>query len=144
MKMIWLDMDGTIADLYSVDSWLNMIRSEDARPYAMARPLVNMAVLAVLLNQKKKQGYGVGIVSAMPKDSNPLFDARIIKAKLDWLGRYLPTVKWDAIEFTAYADIKNMVNQGEDILFDDEIRHLNAWTGTAYNACDLLNVLALP
>ena len=28
-KEIWLDMDGTIADLYGVENWLEYIKAED-------------------------------------------------------------------------------------------------------------------
>lgn len=31
-KMIWFDMDGTIADLYGVENWLEDLRNEVARP----------------------------------------------------------------------------------------------------------------
>ena len=38
-KMVWFDMDGTIADFYSVDNWLEKIINEDTSPYAEAKPL---------------------------------------------------------------------------------------------------------
>ena len=41
-KEIWLDMDGTIVDLYGVDNWLEYIKAEDEKPYKIAKPLVNM------------------------------------------------------------------------------------------------------
>ena len=37
-KAIVLDMDGTIASLYSVDGWLDYLIAEDATPYAVAEP----------------------------------------------------------------------------------------------------------
>ena len=43
---IWFDMDGTIADLYGVDGWLDNLINEDTRPYDIAKPLVNMAYLS--------------------------------------------------------------------------------------------------
>ena len=44
-KAIFLDMDGTIADLYGVPDWLNLLRSYDPSPYIQARPLVDMEQL---------------------------------------------------------------------------------------------------
>ena len=45
-KKIWLDMDGTIANLYGDPNWLEKIRAYDASPYANALPLLNMSLLA--------------------------------------------------------------------------------------------------
>ena len=36
-RKIYFDMDGTIADLYGVDNWLEMLINEDATPYRVAR-----------------------------------------------------------------------------------------------------------
>ena len=44
------DMDGTIADLYGVDNWLEMLTDHDPTPYEIARPLVRLNVLARMLN----------------------------------------------------------------------------------------------
>ena len=39
-KAIYFDMDGTIADLYGVDGWLDDLMNESTRPYAAAAPLL--------------------------------------------------------------------------------------------------------
>ena len=49
-RIINFDMDGTIADLYGVDGWLNDLINGDTRPYDIAKPLVNMSALARRLN----------------------------------------------------------------------------------------------
>ena len=41
---IWLDMDGTIADLYAVDNWLDMLRAYDATPYVKAKPMTGITI----------------------------------------------------------------------------------------------------
>ena len=51
MKTIWFDMDGTIANLYGVDNWLDKLIAEDATPYAEAKPLLNMSQLAKEMNR---------------------------------------------------------------------------------------------
>ena len=54
---ICFDMDGTIADLYGVDGWLNYLIAEDIRPYKEAKPIVNMNVLARRLNALQRAGH---------------------------------------------------------------------------------------
>ena len=40
---IYLDMDGTFADLYAVEGWLEMLRAYDSTPYAKAKTMVHMS-----------------------------------------------------------------------------------------------------
>ena len=54
-KIINFDLDGTIADLYGVDGWLNDLINGDTRPYDIAKPLVNMSALARRLNSLQKK-----------------------------------------------------------------------------------------
>lgn len=141
-KRIWLDMDGTIANLYGVKNWLGMIENEDATPYAIAEPIVNAKALAKVINSLKARGYEVAILSALAKNSSPTYDKAVKAAKLNWLKANFPSVEWNEIRFVPYSYIKNCANAGSDILFDDESRHLSAWTGKAYNAKNLLVILA--
>jgi len=138
---IWLDMDGTMADLYGVTGWLEMLTAHDETPYAVAAPLVRMATLARLLNNRQREGWRVCVVSALAKNSNADYDNRVMKAKREWLNRHLPSVKFDEIRFVPYEFVKNGVNAGGDVLVDDEARHREAWTGTAIDAADILNAL---
>jgi 5'(3')-deoxyribonucleotidase len=141
MRTIWLDMDGTIADLYGVENWLPMLEAYDPTPYAIAKPLVRMATLARLLNNRQKDGYKIGIVSALSKNSTPDYDAAVIKAKTEWLKKHLPSVNFDEICFIPYFGCKNDVNSGGDFLFDDEERHLKIWNGNAFPASSLFKIL---
>lgn len=131
---IWFDMDGTIADLYGVENWLEMLIAEDETPYAIAKPLVNLSVLARFMNKLQKKGYEICIVTALSKNSTKNYDEKVIEAKKAWLFRHLKSVQFNEIKFVPYWFTKNDVNSGNDILFDDEERHLEKWTGKAYNA----------
>ena len=64
---IWFDMDGTIADLYGVDGWLEDLINQNPRPYIEAKPLLNLSLLARRLNKLQKKGYKIGIISWLSK-----------------------------------------------------------------------------
>lgn len=138
---IWLDMDGTIADLYGVEGWLEDLISFNERPYREAKPLVRMCVLARLLNKVQKNGYEICVVTALSKNSTKEYDEKVIEAKKVWLRTHLKSVNFNEVRFVPYTFTKNDVNSGNDILFDDEERHLTAWTGKAVHASEILNTL---
>ena len=138
---IWFDMDGTIADLYGVDNWLAKLNAKDETPYAEAKPIVNLSLLARLMNKVQRNGFEVCIISALSKETNADYDTRVKNAKTNWLAKHLKSVHFNEIRFVPYDFIKNEVNTGDDLLFDDEERHLQKWTGTAYHAKDILKVL---
>ena len=71
---LYFDMDGTIADLYGVENWLAYLQKKDPFPYENARPLVNMTSLARILNRLQKQGYEIGIISWLAKNSTEKYD----------------------------------------------------------------------
>ena len=53
---ICFDMDGTIANLYGVENWLEYLIAEDVKPYAEAKVMLNMsAVLMIIMKQLPKQ-----------------------------------------------------------------------------------------
>ena len=138
---IWFDMDGTIADLYGVNGWLEMLTAQDATPYAIAKPLVNLSVLARLMHKAQRNGFEICIVSALAKNSSAEYDEKVRAAKMKWLKKHLASVDFDEIRFVPYTFTKNDVNSGNDILFDDENRHLTTWTGKAFPANTILDIL---
>ena len=138
---IWFDMDGTIADLYGVENWLEMLIAHDETPYAIAKPIVNLSVLARLMNKVQRKGFEICIVSALAKDSTAEYDERVRNAKIKWLANHLKSVHFDEIRFVPYWYTKNNVNTGADVLFDDEERHLEKWTGTAVHESKMIETL---
>lgn len=142
MKAIYFDMDGTIANLYAVDGWLPMLRNSDSTPYKEAKPMVKMNVLARRLNKLQKDGYTIGIISWLAKDGNKEYNEKVTNAKREWLNKHLKSVNWNEVHIVEYGTPKhNIVRYPNGILFDDEDRNRNEWTGTAYDEKEILNVL---
>lgn len=139
---ICFDMDGTIANLYGVENWLEMLINHDETPYKKAAVLVNMNMLARMLNKLQKKGYQIGIISWLAKGSNDDYDARVTKAKKEWLAKHLHSVQFDFIEIVKYGTPKSFVAKTKnDILFDDEIGNRTEWTGKAYDVHNIFEVL---
>ena len=139
---IYFDMDGTIADLYGVPDWLPKLRAYDASPYTDARPLIRFSTFACLLNKLQRNGYRLGIITWGSKVATEEYDEATMVAKLEWLHVHLPSVSWDEFHFTAYGVPKHETAEEPDgILFDDNEEIRNEWTGTAYDAADIIEIL---
>lgn len=142
MKTIWFDMDGTIANLYGVENWLQMLRAENPAPYAEAKVMLNMSYLARLLNQAQMMGYKLGIISWTAKNGSASYNEAVKQAKLEWLKKHLASVNWDNIYVINYGTPKSVVMDTEDdILFDDEEPNRTAWLGEAYEPDMIIKVL---
>ena len=139
VKAIWLDMDGTIADLYGDKDWLAKLSAFNPEPYANARPLVRMQSLARVLNRLQKEGYEIGIISWLSKTTTAEYSAQVAEAKREWLAKHLASVRFDYIDIVEYGTPKQNGRSG--ILFDDEEPNRKAWNGQAYDASEIIKVL---
>ena len=136
------DMDGTIADLYGVENWLDYLIAGDVFPYENAEPLLRLSALARRLNNLQKNGYNLAIISWLSKSGTDEYNAEVEAVKRAWLKKHLPSVKWDAIHIVSYGTPKqNFCGNPLDILFDDEARNRENWTGRAYDVNDILATL---
>ena len=138
-KEIWFDMDGTIADLYGVEGWLDMLLNENARPYEIAKPLVNMRELAKVLNRLIEKGWEIGVISWLAKNGTNDYNKKVANAKMKWLAKHLKSVKFAKIDIVEYGTPKQVNRNG--ILFDDEKQNRENWLGIAYNVENIIQVL---
>jgi len=139
-KEIWFDMDGTIANLYEVEGWLDYLMREDVFPYAHAGTLGNFSLLARLLNRLQAKGWKIGIISWTSKNGSESYNLAVEMAKRAWLARHLPSVEWDEIKVVRYGTNKR-ITCGGGILFDDEIGNRETWGEGAYTPDKIIEIL---
>lgn len=128
-KILVFDMDGTLANLYGVDNWLADIRSENPRPYETAKPLYDMVILTALVNLLRAIGWRIVVTSWLAKGSTKAFDAKVRKAKIEWLKRY--NFPYDEIHLVKYGTTKANCTRklgGYQILIDDNAEIRQGWT----------------
>lgn len=128
--LICFDLDGTLADLYGVDNWLELLRMEDPRPYIEAEPLWDMEKLSSILNQLINQGWEIRIISWLAKDATPAYNEVVRIAKRQWLEKYnFPYQKAHLVAYgtTKANAIRNAVKKGSAILIDDNAKVRQGW-----------------
>ena len=148
LKMICFDMDGTIADLYGVPGWLEMLEAHNPLPYGIAKPMCDMKELAELLHKARAMGIEIRIITWLAKGSDWYYDDMVRLFKQVWLEEMgLPIDHFHAIRHGATkADcIRKYLGENETaILVDDNEKVRKGWhMGETLDptACDI--VLAL-
>jgi hypothetical protein len=147
-KTLVFDMDGTLANFYGVDGWLDDLQNENTRPYDIAKPLYNMEVLNAILDIFKLQGWKIAVTTWLAKGSTKAFDDMVRASKIAWLQKY--NFSYDEIHLVRYGTTKancTRKNGGLQVLVDDneKIRkgwHLGATIDANKNIIDeLINLL---
>ena len=122
---VWFDMDGTIADFYAVDNWLDKILNEDVSPYEEAAPLFDAYEMNNLINALRHNGYDIGIISYGPHNCSMTMLMRTETAKREWLEKYFPYAT--KVHITTNAVKKSEFYEEGDILVDDESKNILDW-----------------
>lgn len=142
-KRINFDMDGTLADFYGVENWLDYLLNGQTKPYREARPMHNMRRLNRALNQLQANGWEINIVSWLSRGGSKEYGERITKAKENWLRRHMGSVIFDNIIIVDYGTEKYTLSDG--ILFDDEEHNRKEWEkingNTAFSPEKIFEVL---
>lgn len=127
-KILVFDMDGTIADFYGVNGWLEYLNESNPTPYIIAEPLYDMELLTSLLQILRFKGWKIVITSWLAKDSTKDFDKEVRKAKKEWLEEY--NFPFDEIHLVKYGTTKANCTRklgGYQILVDDNEQVRNGW-----------------
>ena len=136
------DMDGTFVDLYGVDNWLEKLRAEDETPYIEAKPLIQLATFARMLNHLQRNGYDIAVISWLSKGGSADYNEKVRQAKHYWLEKHLPSVRWDRITIVEHGVPKDKFCELPcDILFDDEQKNRENWWGCSYGVENIFEIL---
>lgn len=144
-------MDGTIADLYGVENWLEMLENSNPMPYRIAKPLWNMEELIPALMRLQQRGIEIRIITWLAKDATAEYDRAVRLAKIDWLRHYdFPFEYFHAVKFgTTKANCvrKYLAENEKAILIDDNAKVRKDWVlgetidPTKCNICEVLKAI---
>lgn len=123
-KVVYFDMDGTIANLYAVNDCFKRLDALDANVYSEALP-INKYI--DMLKEFKHMGYKVIILSCLGMISEPTFDKNTIDNKNKWLDKYVGTEYIDERIYIPNTKHKEQYIKEYGILVDDDIRVLYNW-----------------
>lgn len=142
MKAIYFDMDGTIANLYSIDNWEQRLSNEDTTPYAEAEPLYDMEKLNAFCEALKALGFTIGVISWTAKNGSASYNKGVRAVKRAWLKRYLPCAT--EVHIVKYGTSKRSCAKIKDSILIDDNRDVRKQWGEefAFDPCEVLKVIA--
>ena len=135
-KTIVFDMDGTIANFYGYNDWLEHIKMESEEPYIHARPMVDMKEFNDLGKRLINKGYSFKICSWLADNSTQSYDRKVRKAKKDWLKKYI-NFDLEKIHLVKYGSNKRYRAKGQ-YLFDDNQEVIKMWEGQKQDRIGIL------
>lgn len=127
-----LDMDGSVANLYGIDNWLERLRSEDETIFTECEPMVTEEKL---LDIFPKESYDIRILSMTPKGASKEYCDNVAKQKNAWLDKYFPSITKRT--YIPYGNNKNFKNSKRAILVDDNETIRKNFKGISVNPIDL-------
>lgn len=134
MKAIYFDMDGTIADLYGYEGWLEMLQAENTEPYEKCGCLVDFIELRNVLNDFIAAGVTIGVISWSAMGGSKEYNRRTRKAKKNWCDEFFANV-FTEFHVVKYGTPKHWVaNEKDSILVDDNKEVRDAWRGETIDA----------
>lgn len=151
VRMIVWDMDGTVADLYGVEGWLEMLRAENPLPYEIAEPIWDMERLVNVIRALQDFGIEQRIVTWLSMDSSEEYKTETRRAKREWLEQFdFPYDHFHGVQYGATkADSvrKFLADDETAILIDDSAKVRKGWhlgktvDPTEINVIDFLETL---
>ena len=93
MNGIFFDLDGTLADLYKVEGWLESLRSNDWSVYRKCAPRHNYQRINTAIEALIENGWQVGVITWASKGIGWGKDLdKIAEVKFDWLCEFFPAL----------------------------------------------------
>ena len=114
---LYLDMDGTIADLYGQENWLPKLRNEDKQVFKECQPLITETQLLNDIKKIFKEDIEIVILSMTPKDASKEYCEQVKQQKNEWLDKFFPNLTKRI--YRPYGHNKNLKNSSNAILIDD-------------------------
>jgi hypothetical protein len=124
---LWLDMDGTIADLYNHNGWLKLIETEQP-VFENLLPICNIDHLTINLKNLIANDFTVGIITWLPANATAQYQINCTIEKLNWTKKYLPFItEFYALPYGTPKQNATFAEETVNYLIDDNAEIIKMW-----------------
>lgn len=127
-EVVYLDMDGTIFDLYGVEGWLSKLENEESGLFRDLKPMITEEELFKLYPEEL---YEIRILSMTPKMASPRYIDQVKFEKDLSLEKHFPKLRAGKRIYLKYGFNKNLKGSKNAILIDDSESVRKTWRGVA-------------
>ena len=121
-------MDGTIADLYSENDWLEKLLSETKGLFRNLKIMHDKNRLLDIIAELQKNGDTVGIITWTPKNVSREYIEIVKSEKIAWVKEFLPMInEIHVLDYGTPKQKANFIKSKEIILVDDNEEVLEMW-----------------
>ena len=131
-QKVYLDMDGTIYNLYGRENWLERLLSGDESVFWGDFRLITENDLRFRYPASE---FEIVILSMTPKGADEEYCKRVITVKDAWLDMYFPSITKRI--YKKYSHNKNLPHCENAILIDDNAEIRKTWRGTAIDPAEI-------
>ena len=96
---IYMDLDGTVYDLYNVVNWLEKLNLEDAQVFSEGDFIGNYNEFWEICNKLLAKGVQFGVITWLPMQASSEYETECTEIKRSWVKKFMPFVT----EFTAQS-----------------------------------------
>lgn len=146
-RTLYFDMDGTIANLYGSDRWLEKIQSRE-QVFTNLEPMPWFEEAKKLIESLKFLGWEVEVITWLPMNATQEYKDLSIEGKMAWLDTNAKGI-FNRVNLVDYGTSKQIFGNYGNIsyLFDDNEEVREEWEastmGEAFDAKDMVRVLRM-
>lgn len=96
---IYFDLDGTVYDLYSVENWLEKLRSEIASVFSEGDFIGDYNSFKTVCEKLVSVGVQFEVITWLPMQASSEYELECTEVKREWVKKFMPFVS----EFTAQS-----------------------------------------
>lgn len=126
---VWVDMDGTLFDLYGKPNWLEMLTSENPAAFeGDFLPEIDIDELYSICELLLMAGVKIGIITWLPMNASPEYERECAIVKREWVAKNLPFIT--DVKCQSYGTPKqNAITKRSKIMYliDDNIEICKTW-----------------
>lgn len=127
-KRIYFDLDGTIADLYNEENWLEKLLGEKRNLFRNLKTMHDKNKIVNVLSQLSAKGYEISVITWTPKNVSDDYIKIVEKEKIEWIKEHFPIIT--DVHCLAYGTPKQnakIKKAKEMILIDDNLEVVEMW-----------------